>query len=87
MLGVQDYESLCPSGLALDLAYILGTRFGEEFERWEDANQSATPSAKVDFHQIIDKSQLGQLDNFKGAIFCEILGVLLWGLCDTWSLD
>jgi len=34
-------------GLALDLAYILGTRFGEEFERWEDVNQSATPSAKV----------------------------------------
>ena len=58
MLGVQDYESLCPSGLALDLAYILGKRFGEELEQWEDANQSATTSAKVDFYLVDCPTQL-----------------------------
>ena len=32
------------------------------------------------------RSQLRQFDNFIGATFYEILEVLLWGLCDTWSL-
>ena len=45
---IYHFSKWIISDLAVDLAYALSKRFGEQFESWQKANQTSNPSTKVD---------------------------------------
>ena len=40
--------------MAIDLAYALGNKFGEQFDSWQKKNQTSSANAKVKFFQIFE---------------------------------
>ena len=47
----------------MNLAYALSKQFGEQFESWQKANQTLSPSTKVDlFSQFLELSTINFLE-------------------------
>ena len=61
------------SDLALDLAYAIGDKFGEQFQIWQKGNQATSTNAKVEVCHIFELTNC-----FQGSTLCKNLGVQLW---------
>ena len=54
MINYHRFPEQLISDLALDLAYAIGDKFGEQFEIWQKDNKESSANAKVDFFHISD---------------------------------
>ena len=54
MINYHRFPEQLISDLALDLAYAIGDKFGEQFEIWEKGNKESNANAKVEFFHISD---------------------------------
>ena len=52
MINYHRFPEQLISDLALDLAYAIGDKFGEQFEIWQKGNKESSTNAKVEFFHI-----------------------------------
>ena len=52
MINYHRFPEQLISDLALDLAYAIGDKFGEQFEIWQKDNQASSANAKVELFHI-----------------------------------
>ena len=58
MINYHRFPEQLISDLALDLAYAIGNKFGEQFEIWHKDNKESSANAKVEFSHISETSDL-----------------------------